>query len=290
VINLKICLVDADSKIPNLALMKIAAYHWGIGDSVKFYNPGVDKPDLIYSSKIFKSSPDYAFYPADVPLILGGTSYDIKAELPAVVEAQCPDYTLYRCDYALGFTSRGCSRNCAFCLVPEKEGLIRPVGDIYDFWRCQKEIMLLDNNLTADPEHFELICGQLAKEQIKTDFCQGLDIRFMTADMAKMLSKVKVWKQFRFAWDDIKDEDAVTRGIDILVKNGVARWKQMFYVLIGFNTTEEEDLYRIEKLRSLKVDPFVMPYDKSIKYQQQFARYVNHKATFKSCSWGEYTG
>ena len=286
---MKICLVDVDSKIPNLALMKVSAYHRSIGDRVKFHDPLFDKPDLIYASKIFNFTPDYQYYPESVPVLKGGTGYDLKVELPEQIEKQYPDYTLYRCDYALGFTSRGCSRDCPFCLVPEKEGLIHPVGDIYDFWRGQEHIRLLDSNLTAIPGHFELICIQLAKEKIKTDF-DGLDIRLIDADMARLLSRVKVWKQLRFAWDNMQDEESVIRGIGILVKNGVARWKQMFYVLIGFNTTREEDLYRVETLRGLKVDPFVMPYNKADLYQRRFARWVNHKATFNTVPWDKYVG
>ena len=148
--------------------------------------------------------------------------------------------------------------------------------------------MLLDNNLTALPEQFELICKQLIKEKIKVDFSQGLDIRLITPEMASLLSKVKLWKQIHFAWDDIRIEKAVRRGIEILTKNGVSKHKLMFYVLIGFNSTHEEDLYRVETLRGLGVDPFVMPYDKTNPYQKRFARWVNHKAIFKSVKWEDY--
>lgn len=285
---MKIGIVNVDSKIPNLALMKISAYHKAKGDTVKIFDPLFDKPDILYASKVFDFTDDYLYYPADVELIRGGTGYDIALTLPDEIESQYPDYDLFRCDYAIGFTTRGCIRKCQFCVVPKKEGAIRPVGDIYDFWRGQEYLMLLDNNLIALPEHFELICKQLIKEKIKVDFSQGLDIRLITPEMASLLSKVKLWKQIHFAWDDIRIEKAVRRGIEILTKNGVSKHKLMFYVLIGFKSTPEEDLYRVETLRGLGVDPFVMPYDKTNPYQKRFARWVNHKAIFKTVKWEDY--
>ena len=112
----------------------------------------------------------------------------------------------------------------------------------------------------------------------------------LTPEMAQLLSRVKLWKQIHFAWDDINIETDVRRGIRILQDNGVALYKVMFYVLIGFDSTPEEDLYRVEALRGVGVDPFVMPFDKHDDYQRRFARWVNHKAIFKSVPWEQYSG
>lgn len=287
---MNIGLVDVDSKISNLALMKLSAYHKSKGHTVKFFDPMFDKPDLIYASKVFDFTPDYQYFPKDVPVYKGGTGYSLDVVLPAEIESQFPDYSLYSCDYAIGFTTRGCIRNCPFCLVPKKEGKIRAIGDIYDFWRGQEYLMLLDNNLTALPEQFERICKQLIKEKIKVDFSQGLDIRLITPEMAQLLSKVRLWKQIHFAFDSIKIEEQVRRGIEILTSNGVPPHKLMFYVLIGYDSTPEEDLHRVEVLRGLGVDSFVMPYNKNDPYQRRFARWVNHKAIFKSVPWKKYAG
>lgn len=284
---MKIGLIDVDSKIPNLALMKISAWHKTQGDEVKFYDPLLDKPDKVYASKIFDFTPDYQYWP-DCEIIKGGSGYDLHTDLPPEVDNQYPDYDLYNCDYAIGFTTRGCIRRCPFCIVPEKEGPIRAVGDIYDFWRGQRQLMLLDNNLTALPEHMEKICKQLIKEKIQTDFNQGLDIRLITDDMAQLLAKVRLWKQIHFAFDDVRLERQVREGISILTKHMPAS-RLMFYVLIGFNSTPEEDLYRVEMLRGLGVDPFVMPYDKSDPYQRHFARWCNRKEIFKTVAWKDYS-
>ena len=148
--------------------------------------------------------------------------------------------------------------------------------------------MLMDNNLTAAPEHFEVVCKQLIKEKVKTDFSQGLDIRLITKDMAKLLSKVKLWKLIHFAWDDIRIEKQVRRGIKVLKENGVEPNNTMFYVIIGHNSTPEEDLYRVETLRGLGVKPYVMPYDQSDSYQKKFRSWVNHKPTFYTVKWEDY--
>lgn len=280
-------LVSVDSKIPNLALMKLSTYHKTKGDTVKIFDPLFDKPDMIYASKVFNFTNDYLYYP-HTNLVKGGTGYDITLTLPDEIENQYPDYDLFQCDYAMGFTTRGCIRKCPFCYVPKKEGKIRVAGDIYDFWRGQDKIMLLDNNLTALPVQFERICKQLIKERVHTDFNQGLDIRLITPEMAQLLSQVRLWKQIHFAFDHIGLEEKVRKGIKTLTENGVSAHKLMFYVLIGFDSTPEEDLYRVEVLRGLGVDPFVMPYNKSDEYQRAFTRWVNHKAIFKSVAWEDY--
>lgn len=287
---MKVGLIDVDSKMPNLALMKISAYHKKQNDNVEWYNPMFSDWDKVYMSKIFDFTDDY-MYPVKADEIMrGGTGYSLKTKLPAEIEKQCPDYNLYANsgDYALGFTTRGCIRNCPFCLVPEKEGGIKAVADIYDFWTGQDKIKLLDNNLTAHDKHYKRVLRQLIDEEVEVDFSQGLDIRLITPEKARLLSKVKLWKQIHFAFDFPGIEQKVREGIKILKENGVKAYKMMFYVLIGYNTEPEEDLYRVELLRSLGVDPFVMPYDKSDPYQKNFARWVNHKAIFKSVSWDEY--
>ena len=240
---MKIALINIDSKIPNLALMRLSAYHKLCGDQVELYAPLFSKPDRAYAAKVFTDSPDYEYWP-DCEVIKAGSGYDLKTELPPEIESLCPDYSLYGIDYAMGFTTRGCIRNCKFCVVPEKEGPIRAAADVYDFWHGQKNLMLMDNNLTAEPEHYRRVLGQLIKHGIRTSFSQGLDIRLMDDEKAALLSQVKLWKDKRihFAFDSIKHEAAVRRGIACLLKAGIIPRNLSFYVLIGFDSTPEEDL------------------------------------------------
>ena len=285
--GMNIGLIQVDGKLPNLALMKLAAYHKRKpADTVQFYHPLWTECDRVYASKVFTFTPEYQYYPdRTCEVVQGGPGYG-ATEHPH--DSECPDYELFGCDYAMGYTSRGCPRSCPWCIVPDYEGDIRAVADIYQFWRGQEHIMLLDNNLTALPEHLETICGQLAKEKIKVDFCQGLDIRLLTQDMANLLKTVHYWKYLRFAWDVPAIESDVLQGIECLKRAGFNGGKLMFYVMIGFSTRPDQDLHRVEKLRDMGVNPFVMPYDRKDRYQRDFARWVNHKAIFKSVSWSEY--
>lgn len=286
-IEVKIGLVDIDGKIPNLALMKLSAHHKLCGDTVELTSPlFADGYDTIYASKIFDFSelpilPDKA--------VVGGSGFDLSVKLDDAIEGLPPDYSLYPdYDYAIGYTTRGCNRSCPWCVVPEKEGKFHIIqDDIRRFWVGQKKIMLLDNSLNTSEDHFINICNQLIEKKLQTDFNQGLDIRYITDSQAKALSRVRLWKQVHFAWDNIGIEKSVVRGIEILKKH-MPLSRVMFYVLIGFNTTPEEDLYRVETLRKLGVDPFVMPYVKHDDYQRRFARWVNHKAIFKTVQWEQY--
>jgi hypothetical protein len=291
----KVGLLQVDGKWPDLALMKLSTYHKAKGDEVELFSPlpmnGVY--DLVYASKIFRFTPDSPYLPPDA--IKGGTGYDLTTCLPDEVESCFPDYNLYppetiNADAAIGFTTRGCVRRCPFCVVPEKEGTIRVVGDLRSFWAGQKRVILLDNNLTAAPmPHFRHVVGQLVEAKVYAEFSQGLDIRLLNDEHAALLSKVLVGKSghIHFAWDNPGDEAAVRRGVGLLAKHMPLR-RIIFYVLIGFNTTPEQDLHRVETLRGLNVTPFVMAFNKRDPYQQRFARYVNRKQIFKSATWPEY--
>lgn len=288
---MKVGIAQVDGKWPNLALMKLAAHHRRLGHDVEWFNPLFrEEYDAVYASKIFDFTPDDPYLPPDA--VRGGTGYNLESTLPPEVEARFPDYSVYPgLDYAIGFTTRGCIRRCPFCVVPEKEGRLRIVGDLYSFWRPEtgfRKVRLLDNNLTAAPwDHFRRVFGQLIENRLLVDFSQGLDARLICDDHARLLAKVRIWKQLRIAWDRPEDEAVVRRGIKILLRH-IPAWKVMCYVLIGFDTMPEEDLYRIEALRGIGIDPFAMPYDRRDPYQAALARWVNHKAIFNTLSWAEY--
>ena len=285
---MKIGLCQVDGKMPNLALMKLSAWHKTRGDEVGWFSP-LEQFDRVYAAKVFDFTADNAYLPADA--VKGGTGYDLTTNLPPEVEAMVPDYTLYpACDYALGFTTRGCVRRCSFCVVPRKEGKLRVVGDLLAFWTGQRKAVLLDNNLTAAPiEHFRLIVEQANANRVQLDYNQGLDIRLLLHEHAYWLARVRTFKQIHFAWDNVKDETAVRRGIALLDKH-LPLSRVMFYVLIGYDSTPAEDYYRVMELRAMGVDPFVMPFVKRDPYQRAFTRWVNHKAVFKTVDWHDYHG
>ena len=279
---MKVGLVDVDSKIPNLALMKASAWHKARGDRVKLYEPLFDEPDLIYASKIFEFTPDYKYFPDGVEILRGGPGYDRRAALPFPdADRIMPDYDLFGCAYAIGRITRGCPNRCPWCIVPGMDGNeVHRVAKLTDFWCGQDTVRLLDDNIMADEDIFVDACRELHDARVKVIW-EALDIRLVTDRSARALASVKQAKSTHFAWDGPSQDGAVHVGIETLKRNGIKPYRLMFYVLVGFNTTREYDLHRVYELRRLGVNPFVMPYDKSDPYQRALARWCNNKFIFK---------
>lgn len=278
---MKIGLIDIDGHgFPNIALMKVSTYYKN--DNVEMATIG--KYDKVYISKIFNFSKDLnSSLIESSEWIKGGTGYDIKSKLPHEIDICQPDYSIYPMyNFSLQFFSRGCIRNCPFCVVREKEGYIKSVEPM-NLNPHGKHIEILDNNFFANPEWREAISYLLKVNQPVN--LHGVDIRIMNEEQAFHLNQLKHMKQIHIAWD-IPNMDLVPKLKEIT--NYIKPYKLMCYVLIGFNSTPEQDLYRVEKLRELKIDPFVMPYNKSDSYQRKFARWVNHKAIFKTVKFSGY--
>lgn len=279
---MNIGLIDLDGKFPNLALMKISAYHKQNGDTVDFATIG--NYDKLYISKLFKFSElNLNTLITAKETIIGGSGYDLSVHLPNEIEICEPDYSIYPMyDFSLQFYSRGCIRNCPFCIVRQKEGNIKSVKPMA-LNPNGNRIEVLDNNFFANPEWKSAIDDLLSTKQ--TVNLHGVDVRIMNEEQAYWLNKLKHHKQIHIAWDN--PEDNIIPRIEEMIKH-VKPYKIMCYVLIGYWSTPEQDLYRIEKLREMKIDPFVMPFNKSDPYQKRFARWVNHKAVFKTVKWSEY--
>lgn len=282
---MKIGLIDVDShNWPNLCLMKLSAYHKARGDLVEWWNPG-SHYDLVYKSRVFTDtySKDTITVTNADAVISGGTGYGLGENLPDAVEHTRPDAALYPqfSDTAYGFLSRGCPRNCGFCIVSGKEGRrSRKVADLSEFWDSQKEIKLLDANLLACPDHEALIL-QLAESRAWVDFSQGLDIRLITPDNVALLNRVRT-KAVHFAWDN-PDEDLTgyfRRFLELTAIKSDRR--RRVYVLTNYGSTHEQDLYRVETLRGMGYDPYVMVYDRPTapKITRQLQRWVNNKRIF----------
>lgn len=285
-------LIDVDShNFPNLALMKISAYHKNKGDQVEMWN-GLKHYDRVYQSKVFDSTytQDNEFCINADEVVKGGTGYDLKNVLPEEIERQYPDYSLYNEKKAYGFLTRGCPRGCKFCIVAEKEGRCsRQVSELGEFWRGQKEIVLLDPNITASKE-CEKLFDNLISSKTWIDINQGIDIRCLTDKGASQLNQMKL-KMLHFAWDnyEFSTYEKLKQFRPLLKYDGR---RLRVYVLTNFNTTHEQDLERIYKLKELDYDPFVMIYDKpsAPKITKQMARWVNNKFIFRSCEKFENYG
>lgn len=290
-VDMKIGLIDVDGhNFPNLALMKISAYHKAKGDEVEWCNLFCHY-DIVYQSKVFDDTytPDLEYIPNADKIIKGGTGYGLDNKLPDEIEHQYPDYSIYPLltkDTAYGYLTRGCPRGCHFCIVAEKEGRCsKKVADLSEFWSDQKFIKLLDPNILACREHLCLL-QQLADSKAFVDFTQGIDARLLTEENIAFINQIRL-KEIHFAWDYMKEEKSVLKGLTLYkeyAKHKPHGHYGSVYVLCNYDTTIEENLYRIYTLRDMDYDPYVMIYNKPNAPQQvrYLQRWCNNKIIFRS--------
>jgi hypothetical protein len=282
----KIGLVNIEPKIVNSAYMQISRFHKQQGDTVEWWN--ADKVyDKVYCSKLFK----FTETPDNLPqgTIYGGSGISLKKKLSKEIQ-QCEyDYSIYPdCEFSLVWFSRGCNRKCPFCVVPQKEGKIHSV-EPKQLNANGNRVKVQDNNFFMCkkwPEHInKLLTWQTTTIGANIEFAGGIDVRTLYKKQCEALLKFRTKYQIKTAWDDPRvPMDKHFRRI----LQWIRPYRFMCFVLIGYWSTPEQDLMRVMKLREMKVDPFVMPYDKHDKYQKRFARWVNHKAIFKSVKWKDY--
>lgn len=300
---MRIGLIDVDShNFPNIPLMKISAWHKSRGDIVEWYDPMIAATtyvskcefyyDIVYMSKIFSFTPDYEYCVISEVVHKGGTGYfypDGGEPLPEQIEHIYPDYSIYpelTEDTAYGFLTRGCPRGCDFCIVGKKEGRCSvKVANLDEFWRGQKNIVLLDPNMFACRDWKDL-SQQLIDSRAWVDFSQGCDIRIMTDEKADALRQMKI-KQVHFAWDRYEDKDIIIPKFKAFKEiTGWDKRKLPVYVLVNFNTTLEQDLDRIYTLRDLGYWPYVMVYEKDKLPRghvlRRLQRWVNMRAVFEA--------
>ena len=289
---MKVGIHNCEPQYNNMALEKYKIYHTNLGDQVETYLPvAAWSYDKIISSSIF-SFTDKSQLLIDDRWVCGGTGYDLYKKLPPDVEK-----IILRNNY--GFTQRGCDRGCPFCVVKKKEGCAHAVGDIYDIWDGEsKSITLYDNNILLLPQHFNMICSQLRASKVKVDWNQGLDIRLINNDVAKELGSIK-HAEYHFAYDNVGMDQLIINSVNKLVTNGIKQ--SIFYVLIGFNTTIQEDLHRLNLLRSLNQRAYIMFYQKcgdtvearkysrnEIIVQKSIKRWGNNKSWFAACTFEQF--
>jgi len=292
----RVLLIQIDGKQPNLALMKIARHHRNTGDEVILVRGAVVSsrlyiPDRVYISCIFSENGGKAkaiakqFPRSEVQM--GGSGVSLSSQLSDDIEHLMPDYDLFNCNYSTGFTSRGCIRKCPFCIVPEKEGHIKAVADIYEFWDPRhKHLVIQDNNILALPEHFEKIADQIRSERLTVDFNQGLDFRLLTSENIKILKALRIKPTIRFSWDNPGDIEKVKTAIEMLRGGGINR--AFWYVLVGYNSTIEEDISRLDFLKEHGQRAYVMRYKTGEKIYADMAAWANQPAFFVKKTFEEF--
>lgn len=311
---MRIGLIDVDgTRFPNIPLMKLSAWHKQKGDHVEWYQPLFSgHMDIVYMSKVFSWTPDYEYFIDAEKIVRGGTGYCISVTdgkevfdeskntpLPDEVEHIYPDYEIYYDklpqvkETAYGFLTRGCPRGCDFCIVAPKEGRCSvKVADLSEFWRGQKYINLSDPNFFACKDWREL-AQQLIDSKAWINFNQGCDIRLMDEEKAKVVTQMKI-KNIDFAWDNYKDKDIVIPRFKMFKEvTGYDHRKMLVFCLTNYNSTFEEDLFRINTLRELGYSPYVTIYNKTSlpKHHQlrKLQRWVNNRFVWEKCkTWEEY--
>jgi len=298
---MRVLLIDADSVIPNIALMKLGSWHKNKGDQVllhrcnlpyypnrkkqEYYVP--DGFDIKYCSVVFEGNISYI---KGENVIFGGTGVDLITKLPNEVECCSPDYTLYPDNQtSYGFITRGCIRKCSFCKVPEKEGYIHKVNDIDNIVR-HKKVKFLDNNILAYPDH-EKVLQELIEKKIKCQFNQGLDIRLLNQNNSNLLSKLRYLNEYIFAFDSL----AYRRTIEekLLLLKWAKDWQLKFFVYVHPDMPIRETVQRISFLKEHKCLPYVMRdiscWDSlNNEFYIDICAYTNQVHLFKKMSFSEF--
>lgn len=317
---MNILMVDADRAVdtvklwvPNLALTQISGAHKELGDNVGF---DIEDPDIVYASVTFSKNKHVVdglqFKFPNAEIRIGGIGVGSMEWLPEDMLKVMPDYDLYpeypAGPYSMGFTTRGCIRNCEFCVVGKKEGCYRRWQPIKEFHSPKhKNVVILDNNWYADKDWFFENSQYLIDNDLAINVSQGMDLRILTPEIAEQLKKLKWFKSIKFAWDNINDEKEVMAGLQMLQDAGIAlRSNVMVYVLTDFDTTLEQDIYRTNLLKHTHFEgqrgkggtnAYVMQYqqiDETFKkalgnpHVPHMARWSNNKWLFWSHDFVDY--
>ena len=322
---MRILLLHLDGKLPNLALMRLSAWHKAKGDAVEFRrmdNPRLIAPrlgdpaqwDRVYGSLIFERTRPAAelvrrFYP---DAILGGTGWDVATNLEDLgVDTEALDYSLYpHFQSSLGFTQRGCRLRCSFCVVPRKEGAVRETATIAEIWRGDpwpRHVFLLDNDFFGQP-HWPARIDELRAGKFRVSFNQGINARMLTDETAAAIASVDyrddgmTQRRIYTAWDNKKDEGRLFAGLEALVRHGVKPRHIMVYMLIGYwpGETHADREHRRQRLRDFGALPYPMVYARTAElagYQRwvirgydkvvPWADWVGSRYQARASTWGQ---
>ena len=294
---MKIGLIAVDSQYPNLALMKISAWHKMNGDSVEWYTP-FEQYDILYMSKIFNFTPDYGQWITNARHIRkGGTGYDIHSMLPEEMEFVVPDYSIYpSIDHktAYGFLTRGCPNKCKWCVVPKKEGNIRPYMDVDDIAiGGRTNLVLMDNNILACDYGIDQI-RKIIDKRYRVDFNQALDARLVTDDVAKLLAKVRWIDVIRFGCDTPKQIVECERAMKLIDEYGGKPAQYLMYTMIDKDIDEAYNrLSHFKKYKNVRVvaQPFrdidnpsqIIP-----QWQKDMARWAMRRELYAKCDFKDF--
>ena len=278
-------------RFPNYALMKISAWHKAQGDTVEWWEP-LGLFDRVYSSKVFDFTPENPYLPPDT--VKGGTGYGLFTELAPEIDAVFPDYSIYpSCDYAIGYLTRGCPNKCRWCVVPKKEGGIRPYRAWQDLVRQDTDkLVLMDNNILACDYGIEQLAG-LIRSGYRIDLNQGMDARLVTSEVADILARLKWINYLRFSCDQESQIEPVLRTCALLKERGIKPYRVFVYLLVTADLSSASR--RVEALKGLRGINLYAQAERNEsleirpnKAQLEFAHRYVYSGCFRRETWEEY--
>lgn len=283
-----------DKKFPNLALMKLSAWHKAAGDQVQWWNCLLDF-DRIYSSKVFDFTPENIYLPQSA--IRGGTGYPglpIDQTLTEEVDRMFPDYTIYpECGHAIGYITRGCPNHCRWCIVPKKEGMVRPYRKWQEVVRKDSnKLILMDNNILSLDYGLSQL-EELAHSGYELDLNQGMDARLVDESVAKLLSKIKWIRYLRFSCDQKAQLEKIRHVVELLGKNGIKPYQVFVYLLVTRDLKDaSERVEELKKISGLRLYAQaerngrlgIVPSEAQLEFQQ---RYI-YRGNYRRETWQEY--
>lgn len=302
-------MTEIDGSLPNLALMRLAAWHRDQGDEVHFsgsaerslFEPEYDR---VYGSSIFKfSAPVLRRFEQEFPgAIIGGTGTTSAAQVDDFTgqDFQRLDYSIYPAfNASIGFTQRGCRLSCKFCVVPTKEGKPRSIATIADIWRGDpwpRKLHLLDNDFFGQPrEEWRARIQEIRDGGFRVCLSQGINARMIDDEAAAALATIE-YRDTQFskrrlytAWDNLRDEEVFFAGVDRLERAGVPPTHLMAYMLVGFDGAEtwERIWHRFRRMTARGIRPYPMVYDRSRRDLLAFQRWVI-TGLYRAVSWLDY--
>ena len=297
--NIGLVDVDGHNGFPNLALMKLSAFHKAKGDSVTWASM-FGHYDIVYKSKVFTFSEDEDFsYDAD-EVQKGGTGYkDYSIVLPDEIEHTCPDYSLYGIDYAVGFTTRGCIRHCPFCLVHDKEGMIHAHADIREFLDGRRKAVLLDNNIVASKHGIRQL-EWCRDNGIAVDCNQGMDARILckSDNLCNLVADIPPFgtRGIRIACDQGDEIEPYHTVIQKILERNP---KKRIIVYCILTDDYEDSLRRVLEWRkyghavAVYAPPyrnFDDPHQRIPRWQWDLSRWASNHIIYYCCSWEDYQG
>lgn len=291
-------LISVDrTQYPNIALGKIARYHMLRGDNVEWAAPLFGLYDRVYMSKVFNFTPDYQ-YPFDCDVIKGGTGYDIHSHLPDEIDRLQPDYSIFPQvgqKEAYGFITRGCSNKCAWCVVREKEGDIKPYMDIDEITQNgqRPNVVLMDNNILAHPYGIEQL-EKIADKGYRIDLNQGNSARLVTPNIAQIFAAIRWYRgKIRFAADTQSQIEEVEQAMSLI--DGYSNTPKHYIVYTMIYGDMETCYKRLAHFRhnsrvAIHAQPYRDPHKENVipQWQRDMARWANRHELFNATDFWDF--